>query len=73
MPDVVRTGALRLPIAGAIREGDGAVVASDDPARTLRSLLSWTRRHGLPDLEDLAVAPPTLEDAYLALVSVERS
>jgi hypothetical protein len=65
----VRTGEVRLPIAGALEDGEAVVVASEDPPRTLRTLLSWTRRHGLPDVEDLNVAPSSLEDAYLALVS----
>jgi ABC-2 type transport system ATP-binding protein len=73
LPEAVRTGAVRLPVSGAVLDGEAVVVTSEDPARTLRSQLSWTRRHGLPDLEDLSVAPPSLEDAYLALVSAEQS
>jgi ABC-2 type transport system ATP-binding protein len=69
LPEAVRTGEVRLPIAGALEDGGAVVVASEDPPRTLRTLLSWTRRHGLPDVEDLNVAPSSLEDAYLALVS----
>jgi ABC-2 type transport system ATP-binding protein len=38
-------------------------------AVTLRHLLAWSAEHALGDLQDLTVATPTLEDAYLQLVS----
>jgi hypothetical protein len=71
LPDAVREGVVRLPIPEASRDGDAVVVTSEDPAVTLRSLFSWTADHGLPDLQELSVAPPSLEDAYLALVAAE--
>lgn len=71
LPDAVREGVVRLPIPEASRDGDAVVVTSEDPAVTLRSLFSWTTHHGLPDLQELSVTPPSLEDAYLALVAAE--
>jgi ABC-2 type transport system ATP-binding protein len=35
------------------------------PAATLRALLDWADHHQLGDLDELAVASPSLEDAYL--------
>ncbi len=69
LPDAVRSGAFSLPIPEASREGDAVVVTSEDPVVTLRSLFRWTTHHGLPDLQELSVAPPSLEEAYLALVA----
>jgi ABC-2 type transport system ATP-binding protein len=37
-------------------------------AATLRQLMAWASKHHLGDLNDLSVAAPTLEDAYLRLV-----
>jgi ABC-2 type transport system ATP-binding protein len=71
LPDAVREGVVRLPIPEASREGDAVVVMSEDPAVTLRSLFSWTTHHGLADLKELSVTPPSLEEAYLALVAAE--
>jgi ABC-2 type transport system ATP-binding protein len=72
LPEAVKMGAVRLPVPEARRQGESVVVTSDDPVDTLRSLLSWTTSHGLPELRELSVAPPSLEDAYLALVSADR-
>ncbi len=42
-----------------------------NPAATLRVLLDWAAHHQLGDLDELSVATPSLEDAYLH--HVERS
>jgi ABC-2 type transport system ATP-binding protein len=72
LPEAVKVGAVRLPVPEAHRKGECVVVTSDDPVVTLRSLLSWTTSQGLPELTELSVAPPSLEDAYMALVSSDR-
>jgi hypothetical protein len=36
---------------------------------TLRLLLDWALRHGLGDLDGLAVTAPSLEDTYLQLTA----
>jgi hypothetical protein len=69
LPAAVKTGALRLPVPEAGRQGESVVVTSDDPVVTLQSLFSWTTSHGLPNLRELSVAPASLEDTYLTLVS----
>jgi ABC-2 type transport system ATP-binding protein len=45
--------------------GSTASCQSRTPAATLRALLDWAGRHQLGDLDELAVASPSLEDAYL--------
>ena len=46
-----------------------AVCRTDNAALALRELLAWAAAGDLGDLEDLAVVAPTLEDAYLRLVT----
>jgi ABC-2 type transport system ATP-binding protein len=43
------------------------VVRTSDVAATLEELVDWARAQRV-DLTGLEVAPPTLEDAYLALI-----
>jgi ABC-2 type transport system ATP-binding protein len=46
-----------------------ATCRTANAAVALRELLAWSAEHSLGDLEDLAVTTPTLEDAYLRLIS----
>jgi hypothetical protein len=43
-------------------------VGVPNAAVALRELLAWAAANDLGDLDDLTVATPTLEDAYLRLV-----
>jgi ABC-2 type transport system ATP-binding protein len=60
------TRAARLPTTVSYRSprGDRVVIRTPDPSASLHALLD---ENG--DLPDLSVAPPTLEDVYLQLVS----
>jgi ABC-2 type transport system ATP-binding protein len=49
--------------------GKVAVCQTENTATALRELLTWAAANDLGDLEDLSVETPTLEDAYLQLVS----
>ena len=53
---------------GGIRSGNRAVCDTGNASETLRELFDWAMEHGAGDLNDLSVAAPTLEDAYLRLV-----
>jgi ABC-2 type transport system ATP-binding protein len=55
---------LRMSVAGNV-----ATCRVDNAATALRELFAWAEACGLGDLEDLSVVNPTLEDAYLELVS----
>jgi len=62
-------GMLPASLAAAATEEDGrTVIHSDDPTRTLNELTSWALAAGIV-LEDLTVAPYSLEDVYLRLSS----
>jgi hypothetical protein len=50
-------------------EGEVATCYADNAAVALRELFAWAAANDLGDLENLAVVNPTLEDAYLRLVS----
>ncbi|HEY1702140.1 MAG TPA: ABC transporter ATP-binding protein [Trebonia sp.] len=50
-------------------DGGVATCRVSNAAVALRELFAWAAANGLGDLEDLAVVNPTLEDAYLQLVS----
>jgi ABC-2 type transport system ATP-binding protein len=67
----VATGSPALPagLASASRRGHDDVVelVTSEPTRTLHELTSWAIANRM-ELADLAIAPPTLEEAYLALV-----
>jgi ABC-2 type transport system ATP-binding protein len=52
-----------------VLNGDVAVCQTANSALALRELLHWSAAHDLGDLDDLSVETPTLEDAYLRLVS----
>jgi hypothetical protein len=53
---------------GGVRLGGMAVCETGNASKTLRELLDWAGTNGVGDLDDLSVAAPTLEDAYLRLV-----
>jgi ABC-2 type transport system ATP-binding protein len=67
-PAALRRGQIPLPdgIDLAVR-GSESVCHSGNPGMTLRLLLDWALRHGLGDLDGLAVTAPSLEDTYLQL------
>jgi ABC-2 type transport system ATP-binding protein len=54
---------------GLTVDGDVATCHADNAAVALRELFAWAAANDLGDLENLAVVNPTLEDAYLRLVS----
>jgi ABC-2 type transport system ATP-binding protein len=62
-PPELQPGAGSEPGIELVIDGPRAVVASQDPSATLRVLHDM-----LGHLEDLTVAAPSLEDAYLALI-----
>jgi ABC-2 type transport system ATP-binding protein len=67
-PAALRGGQVTLPdgVDLAVR-GPLSVCHTDNAAVTLRRLLEWAHRHGLGDLDGLAVTAPSLEDSYLQL------
>ena len=55
-------------VAGEVQiEGDIALVSTDRPTALLAELTGWAVERGV-ELADLAVSPPSLEDAYLQLM-----
>ena len=64
------TGPAELPpsVAAAFAVEEGvAVVSTDRPTALLAELTGWATRRGI-ELAELAVSPPSLEDAYLHLI-----
>jgi ABC-2 type transport system ATP-binding protein len=57
-------GCLALVVTGGL-----AVCQTENSATALRELLNWAAANDLGDLDDLSVENPTLEDAYLELVT----
>jgi ABC-2 type transport system ATP-binding protein len=69
-PEPLRAGSLRPPACLDVSVSDGiAVCSTASTAIALRELLAWAAENDLGDLDDLSVATPTLEDAYLQLVT----
>jgi ABC-2 type transport system ATP-binding protein len=69
-PERVRDGTVRPPSSLAVSvSGEVAVCTVPSHASALRDLLSWAAANDLGELEDLSVESPTLEDAYLQLVT----
>ncbi len=69
-PQALRAGAVTPPGCLDVRvSGEIAVCRTPNAALALRELLAWAADNDLGDLDDLAVETPTLEDAYLRLVS----
>ena len=69
-PQALRRGGVTPP--GSLRvevSGEVAVCRTPNAAAALRELLAWAEANDLGDLDDLAVETPTLEDAYLRLVT----
>ena len=54
---------------GVVVSGEVAVCHTENAATALRELLAWAAANDLGDLDDLSVETPTLEDAYLQLVT----
>jgi ABC-2 type transport system ATP-binding protein len=52
-----------------VLSGGVAVCRTENSALALRELLDWSAANDLGDLDDLSVEAPTLEDAYLNLVT----
>jgi ABC-2 type transport system ATP-binding protein len=73
-PQPLLDGSLRPPkdLKLAV-SGDVATCVTDSTAVALRKLLAWSAANHLGDLHDLAVATPTLEDAYLQLVTANAA
>ena len=71
VPERVRDGSLPLPpcCLDLVVTGDTATCATKSAAVALRELLTWAAANDLGDLDGLSVTTPTLEDAYLQLVS----
>jgi hypothetical protein len=55
-------------VADGAARGDRIEIRTNQPSTVLHELLA-----DIGDLPDLVVAPPTLEDAYLALVTREEA
>jgi ABC-2 type transport system ATP-binding protein len=69
-PEALRAGSLLPPACLDVSvRGDVAVCLTASTAIALRELLAWAAANDLGDLDDLSVAAPTLEDAYLQLVT----
>ncbi len=74
LPVPVRSGEIELPAdLGLTVEGTRADAQAADPSELLSALLAWATGHGFGPLPDLAVIPPSLEDAYLSLVHEDES
>jgi hypothetical protein len=66
----VRDGSLAPPpCLDVVVSGEVAVCQTENSATALRELLGWAAANDLGDLGDLSVETPTLEDAYLELVT----
>ncbi len=69
-PERLRDGSLPPPACLEVMvDGDVAVCTTDATAVALRELFAWGAENDLGDLDDLSVETPTLEDAYLRLVT----
>jgi ABC-2 type transport system ATP-binding protein len=69
-PERLRDGSLPPPSCLDVTVvGDVATCLTCHTAIALRELLAWAAANDLGDLDDLSVDNPTLEDAYLQLVS----
>ena len=69
-PEPLRAGSLAPPACLDVSVRGGlAVCRTASTAAALRELLAWAAANELGDLDDLSVATPTLEDAYLQLVA----
>jgi ABC-2 type transport system ATP-binding protein len=69
-PERLRAGSLAAPACLNVEVSGGIAVCSTEcTGVALRELLAWAAENDLGDLDDLSVANPTLEDAYLQLVS----
>jgi len=69
-PAALRRGQIPLPDGIDLSVcGSESVCHSGNPGMTLRLLLDWALRHGLGDLDGLAVTAPSLEDTYLQLTA----
>ncbi len=69
-PERMRDGSLPPPASvTVVLTGEQAVCTAPSPSAALRDLLHWATANDLGDLEDLSVESPTLEDAYLRLVT----
>jgi ABC-2 type transport system ATP-binding protein len=69
-PERVLAGTLQPPaFLEVVVSGQVAVCQTENSGATLRELLRWAAANDLGDLDDLSVETPTLEDAYLQLVT----
>jgi len=69
-PQALRRGSVTPPGCLHVEvRGEVAVCRTPNAAVALRELLAWAAANDLGDLDDLAVVTPTLEDAYLQLVT----
>jgi ABC-2 type transport system ATP-binding protein len=74
LPAPVRDGEIELPEDLGLTVADGRAEAkSKDPSALLSELLAWAAGHELGGLPDLAVIPPSLQDAYLQLVHEDEA
>jgi ABC-2 type transport system ATP-binding protein len=68
LPDSIRAEQLPASLAGDLDPaGREIVIRTTDLADGLRQLVTWADGHQL-DLDGLEVGPPSLEDAYLAVI-----
>jgi ABC-2 type transport system ATP-binding protein len=67
IPDGAAVGSLPAALANCLDDGRTLAIRVVDVAGTLRELTSWAALQQL-DLSGLEVGPPSLEDAYLAVI-----
>lgn len=61
---------LRLPDGAEMQELDGRVrISTGSPTRVLDAVLRWASARGVSELPGLTVSRPSLEDAYLSMIS----
>jgi ABC-2 type transport system ATP-binding protein len=69
IPDALRYGQVPPPVGLELDlNGTTAVCHTRNSAAALRALLDWAYEYGVGELDDLSVAAPSLEEAYLHLV-----
>ena len=57
----------------AVVEGATTIaVRSREPSAVLRAVLEWAAARGVPELPDLLLTRPSLEDVYLRMIAESR-
>jgi ABC-2 type transport system ATP-binding protein len=73
LPEPVRSGRIALPPGLDLAvDATQALGEAKDASALLRALFAWATEHQIDELPDLAVIPPSLEDAYLRVVGADE-